>query len=583
MKIKLKGKENKGDIVKLVCENRGVELGKLQEFLQPTSSDIENPLVYDNMALGCLTILKAIQEGKKIGVLVDSDVDGFCSSAMVVNYLVEVHNHKNLVTFMHQDKVHGLTQEIMAKILESGVELMIIPDASSEDFEEHKELKDKGIDVVVIDHHEVERYSDDAVVINNQLSSNGNKTLCGAGMVLKVIEYLDVLTGKNTSTDYYDLASVGLVGDIMLMTHPETRYYVQQGLRNIRNPLLYQLYSATADINFEMISFNIAPTINAFIRVGTYEEKCDVFASMIGDKSIRQIDVRGLGTVDLNLAEYISRIGSRIKSRQTNMVKSALENENTVIYTDNLPITICILDKAANRNLTGLIGNRLAEQHNKPAIVLKEVEENMLRGSGRSIDTFEVFKDYINNIPHFEYAKGHQGAFGVGIEKDNLMKFISDYQGKDLGEDAEVTYVDWSYKEDASAFDIMALDSLKNEWGRGFEKPKFYIDMQKTSNLRIQIIGAKRDTIKFTKNNISYIKFKCSPEEVKLIEECCQSTVSRVEIVGSFSVNEWMDNCYPQVIIDKFEITKSEKSQQPVPDVGFGFGSNVNFFQNVRW
>ena len=565
MKYKLRNENTNQDIIKLICDNRGVEFEKLVDFLNPKENAIMNPLVYANMEKVCNIILDAVNTNKTIGIVIDADADGYCSSAILINYLWNTFGFGNFVFFMHSEKNHGLTPEIMEKIDKNPVDLVILPDASSSDYNQHKTLDDKGIKVVVIDHHEAEKESEYATVVNNQLNFFGNKTLSGGGMVIKVVEMIDKLTGNDNAKNYYDLASVALVGDSMLMNHPETRYYVQEGLKNINNPLLMELYKGDETRNFESISFDVAPTINAFIRIGTDIERQDLFRALIGHVDSREISIRGQGTFELSLPEYIARLASRIKSRQTTAIKKALESENTVIHIDGLPIAICILDEATPKSLTGLIGNRLVALYNKPAIVLKPAGVNY-SGSGRSTDTFEDFRKYIVNSNRFTFAQGHAGAFGCSIKWDNLVAFMKEIKGTTLGEEADVMLVDKAYENIVSAYEIMAVDELNNHWARGFDKPKFYIKLTGLSGGEVDIIGQKRDTIRIKHNHITYIKFKCSPEE---IEEVKNKNIHEVEIIGSFAVNEYMDRMYPQVLIDKLEVRGTDVEVQP--SIGFGF------------
>ena len=358
------------------------------------------------------------------------------------------------------------------------------------------------------------------------------------------------------------------------MNHPETRYYVQQGLLNINNPLLDELIRAEGERSYETISFDIAPTINAFIRMGTLQERQEVFLALIGNRALREITIRGQGKFELPLPEYISKMASRIKSRQTTAVKKALESENTLISSEelNIPITVCILDDEVSKSLTGLIGNRLTEIYKKPAIVLKRTKEGFLAGSGRTTDTFPDFKDYCNELGFFEFCAGHQGAFGVGITENKLNELYINTSGKTLGEDFDCYIVDKAYENNVSAFDIMSIGELNRYWSRGFDKPLFYVKLTNLTGAEVEIIGQKRNTIRIKKDNITYLKFKCEPEEIEAIQN---KIVKEVELVGHFAVNEYYDNLYPQVIIENLEYKGEDKVKE-----GFGFDFS-NF--NVQW
>lgn len=553
MKYEIKGSTD-SNIIKLICENREVDYYKLEEFLNPTKDSIIGALVYENIERAARRIIFSVLNNEKIGIVVDADLDGNFSAAMIINYLREVFDYENVEYFIHSNKAHGLTQEIMDAIDGSDINLLIIPDAGTNDIKQHKLLKDKEIDVVVIDHHEVEKISEDAIVVNNQIGNFGNKTLCGAGMVLKVLNVIDAIIDRNEADNYLDLVAVALVGDSMDMNVPETRYLVQKGLLNINNPLLFEISNPNKEKNFEMISYDIAPAINSFIRVGSREEKEDLFKALICEDEKRSLEIRGQGEIELNLAEYIARLSPRIKNRQATEVKKALEHRETLVLNDDLPITICILSEDANRNLTGLIGNKLVDEYNKPVIVLKKLDNGNFGGSGRSTTTFTLFKDYIETSGYFKFAQGHQSAFGCRIAQEKLIEFIEKIKGKTLGSENTSYKVDKAYIDNVSAFDILEVDKLKNHWGKGFEKPKFYIELNNISNSDIDVIGPKKDTIRIKKDNITYIKFKCTPEEIKNIINFKMGTI---KIIGSFNINEWNDRLFPQVIIDVIKVEEN--------------------------
>lgn len=571
MKYKIKGKIDDLDIVKQICETRGVDYSNLESFLNPKEWVRSNPAIYNNMVKVAEIIIEAVKNNLKIGILIDSDCDGYLSSAMVVNYLNDVLGFNEMRFYIHENKEHGLTPYIMNQIRQNPPQLLIIPDASSSDWVQHQELWNMGIKTVIIDHHEAEGYSPLAIVVNNQLQEGVNKTLSAGGMVMKLLEQMDLILGVSRAQDYYDLASVSLVGDCMLMNHPETRFYVQQGLLNIKNPLLDELIRAEGERSYETISFDIAPTINAFIRMGSLQERQEVFLALIGNRALREITIRGQGKFNLPLPEYIAKMASRIKTRQTTAIKKALENESTILIHD-LPFTICILEDSVEKSLTGLIGNRLTESYKKPAVVLKKINEHFYAGSGRTIDTFPDFKDYLNNTNFFVFCQGHQGAFGCKIGQDMLEIMKQDYKGKTLGEDYDCYIVDKAYENHVSAFDIMAIGELNKYWSRGFDKPLFYVKLTNLTGAEVEIIGQKRNTIRIKKDNITYLKFKCEPEEIESIQA---KVVKEVELVGHFAINEYYDNLYPQVIIEDLEYSGEERTKEI-----FGFDFS-NF--NVKW
>jgi single-stranded-DNA-specific exonuclease len=155
------------------------------------------------------------------------------------------------------------------------VKLVIAPDSSSNQYEEHQELAEKGIDVLVIDHHEADHYSEYACVINNQMCDYPTKTLSGAGVMYKFCSYIDTLLDTNFADDYIDLATVGIIADVMPLKDLEVRQIILKGMQGFRNPLLKTMV-AKDEFHFKgkaltpfNIAWYIAPYINAITRSGT--------------------------------------------------------------------------------------------------------------------------------------------------------------------------------------------------------------------------------------------------------------------------------------------------------------------------
>ena len=176
---------------------------------------------------------------------------------------------------------------MLTETIPEDVKLVIAPDSSSSDYEIHKELKDKGIDLLILDHHEAEKISEYACVINNQLCDYPTKTLSGAGIVYKFCCYIDSLLETNYANELIDLATVGIIADVMSLKDYEIRQIILKGMQGFKNPLLKTMV-AKDDFHFKdkaltpfNISWYISPMINAITRSGTLPERQVVFEAMI--------------------------------------------------------------------------------------------------------------------------------------------------------------------------------------------------------------------------------------------------------------------------------------------------------------
>lgn len=238
------------------------------------------------MKEGAKMLISHIGRNDKIFVQVDADCDGYTSAAALINYLNYLFPHfvqTNITYRVHDGKQHGL----LINTIPADVKLVIAPDSSSMDYEIHKQLKEMGIDVLILDHHEADYISKNACIINNQLCDYPNKTLSGAGIVYKFCSYIDNLLNVDYAEEIIDLVTVGIQADVMPLTELETRAITTKGMKEFKNPLLKTMVEKDK-FHFEgqqlspfNITWYIAPYINAISRSGTLQEKQVVFESMI--------------------------------------------------------------------------------------------------------------------------------------------------------------------------------------------------------------------------------------------------------------------------------------------------------------
>lgn len=156
------------------------------------TSDIDNlnPTMLDNIQDAARIIIKHIHDPNgHIALIVDSDADGYLSSALVLNYIYALWPSAidKFTWILHEQKTHGIEIDKLPK----DITLVLVPDASSNEYEIHQKLQEQGIDVVCLDHHHTDKYSEYACVVNNQMCDYPTKSLCGCAIVYKLFQYID--------------------------------------------------------------------------------------------------------------------------------------------------------------------------------------------------------------------------------------------------------------------------------------------------------------------------------------------------------------------------------------------------------
>lgn len=481
---------------------------------------------------------------------------------------------QNNITYrVHEGKQHG----ILPDTIPEDVNLVIALDSSSNDYSEHEYLKKNGIDVLVIDHHEAEKISEYACVINNQLCDYPTKSLSGVGMVYKFCSYIDELMNVSYADNILDLVALGMLADMMDLRDFETKHLVNKGLKQIKNPFFKTMidkdqFHFQDEITPIGIAFYIAPLINATTRVGTQEEKLLLFESMLDFKSYELIPStkRGCKGQEETKVEQACRNCTNIKNRQTKIRDLSLEKIEELISEKNLLenkiLVIKLDDFDVDRNLTGLIANQLMSKYQRPVLILGKVvneKNNQIswEGSGRGYDKSELkdFKQFCQDSNLIIYAEGHKNAFGFGILDEDFKNFINYSNNKLKDFDFSPMYtVDFIFhNNDLVGQDILDIAQLKPLWGQGVEEATIAVEgIKVSSNVLTLMSKDKNPTLKITMPhqilNVSLIKFKSSEEEYNNLYT--DSGYVTINIVGKCERNIWNNNISPQIIIEDYEI-----------------------------
>lgn len=421
MKCVLSNKNFTSDYVEQLINSRG---GDFSRLVAATSNDIEDPDLLDNIGIGANLFKHFVfDDNSKIALVVDCDPDGYTSSAIIYLYIKQLNPNKEIIPLIHSGKQHGLEDTFEEIIQHKDISFVILPDASSSDYDFHAKLKEAGISILVLDHHLAEYYSPDAVVINNQLSERyKNKDLTGAGVTFQFCRYLDKVLNINYANNYIDLAALGIISDMGNILSIENFAIIKAGLQKLdKNYLFSELINKQqfslgdiSKIDYMGVAFYITPLINALIRVGTLEEKQKLFQAFIeGDKVVPSTK-RGEKNCSELLATQVVRNCVNAKSKQDKLKNAAMDTISVKIFNNNLnenKILIVELDDDEDSfpsELNGLIAMNCTTKYKLPTLILKENEEGYLRGSARGLNYSELksFKDYLDSTNLFEYNMG---------------------------------------------------------------------------------------------------------------------------------------------------------------------------------
>ena len=528
-----------------------------QEYLRLSNSvDGEHKEKLTNIDKAVLMLSQHIDKQSKIHILVDSDVDGFTSASILYQYLKNLFienkmSLENLTYSLHRAKEHGISFDIN---IPENIDLLIIPDASSNDYEQHKEYKDKGVDIIVLDHHPVKKISENAIIVNNQLCDYPNKQLSGVGIVYKFIQELDNYYWREEAEQYLDLVALGMIADNMDIREVETKYYINQGLNNIQNKLFQALldkqqYSTKGIVNPQSIAFYISPLVNAVIRKGTQIEKEMMFKAFCQIDEVFPYKKRGADIyVDEDIYTRVSRLATNIKAQQ----KKAVDKQIKILYNKAKEQTnnniIIIYDNDIEPSLTGLTAIQLSNRFKKPVLLFKYSEKyQQYRGSGRTLENISTnnLQKFLSNSGYVQ-TEGHPYAFGiVDVDIDNINK-LQDYCNSNLIVDNDVI-VNFNLPfEELNPLFILKAREFQDYVGKGINECLIVVRDIPINKENIQIIGKSEDTIKFNFDSFEMILFKANEIDYDSI---INSEV--IDIIGKCSLNDYNGVFNPQIVIQE--------------------------------
>ena len=607
MKYKLiKPIQDSYSTIEQILTNRNIPYNEIGHYLNSTDKDISSPLLLgeDLLKNAATAIIRHIQANDKCAIVCDCDCDGFTSAALMGNYLYElfpVWTETNVSYLFHEGKQHGLN-DLIEQINQLEVSLIIVPDAGTNDLDAHKMITAEGIDLIILDHHLIEQKDKNtkAIIINNQDPDRKypNKELSGVGVVWQFCKYLDSLLNQDKADSFLDLVALGLTGDMMSLTSIETKHLINKGFEpdNIPNPYIYGMWQKNSfklgdHINSIDAAFYIVPMINAVQRSGTLEEKILLFNSMLKYKAFEMIPStkRGCKGQEEKLVDQAVRMSTNVKNRQTKAQDAEMEALEKIIEDKDMlkhKALIFTLDVEINKNIAGLIANKLAAKYQRPVCVLsKSIEVDptqtfmsqnkntlnvvscgkvLYQGSARGYEMSGLtnFKDICEEAGA-KWTAGHQNAFGLCVEGDKVDYFINaiDLMFSNLGISTEpVYYVDYIYHgADVNPDNIFTIAQLKNLWGKDLNEPYIAIEKLKIEKSMVTIYKKSGYTLKITlPNKITLMKFNATEEECEQFTEFNGAYIE-LNMVGKCNLNTWMNNTTAQIFIEDYEITGTGK------------------------
>ena len=490
-------KYNISPLLAKIIVNRGIAEDSIGNYLGALKCKLNNAHDFKDIDKAAAFIKEYIEGGKKIRVVGDYDIDGICSTYVLISALRYLGADADYEIPDRIKDGYGINESIIKKSHEDGCELIITCDNGIAAFGALELAAKLGVKVIVTDHHEVFREDNKDLLPRADMIVNPKqedcsypfKQVCGAFVAYRLIEVLYelFLIPESETEKFKEFIAIATVGDVMPLIS-ENRIIVKQGLERIKlseNIGLKSLIKVcgidSKNINSYDIGFILGPCFNASGRLESAKLSLKLLLTNDEKEAVE-------------LAEYIKSLNDERKALTQKGLEFAIELVESK-YVDDDIIVAYIGDY--HESLAGIIAGRLKERYKKPCFVITDTEEGLIKGSGRSIEAYNMFEGIRAADSLLTKYGGHPMAAGLSLEKDKLSEFRKLLNSNSKLKESD--FVEKIWIDIALPFAYLSEDfvkelSLLEPFGQCNQKPNFAQKQVEIINLRV--FGQNRNVVK---------------------------------------------------------------------------------------
>lgn len=522
------------------------EVEDIDMYLNGTLKDLRDPFLLKDMQKIVDRIKLAINKKEKICIYGDYDVDGITSITIMYKFLSDLGLD---VMYYLPDRLqegYGVNNEALDKIKKEGVSLVITVDCGITAIDEVEYAKSLGLDIAITDHHECTENLPSALAIINPKQKDDNypfKMFAGVGVAFKVLSALAISLNMESESylKYLDIVAIGTISDIVPLLD-ENRIISKEGLKQVANTKNEGIKAMLRVINFKdidstMVSFGMAPRINACGRMGD----ASIAVKLLLEESEENAK---------ELAEKLDSLNIKRQEVEKNIFEKAVNTiENEGYKQKN---SIVLYDENWHNGVIGIVASRLVNIYNKP-VVLFTKENDVVRGSGRCPNGFSLYDALTESKEYLIQFGGHELAAGMSIEEENIPLFREEFEKivtqnmKDL---VQVIDVDMEIKKSDLGVQILKDINRIKPYGQANNTPLFLYKGLKIHSIR---------TLKEEK----HLKFTLQDERV-LLEALAFSQGARrdevrlgdkIDVLCNVEINSYNTPRTIQLILQDFKKT----------------------------
>ncbi len=367
----------------------------------------------------CHRIRRAVEEGRRICVHGDYDVDGICATALAVLCLRRLGADASWHLPSRFEEGYGLSGHTLARLAEQGYGLVLTVDCGITAVDEIAEARRLGLEVVVTDHHRPGQRLPDCPVVAPRPSRYPFPDLSGTGVVYKLMQAL--LGDRESSEGHLDLVALATIADVVPLVD-ENRFLVSAGLRALartRRPGLRALLASArvdpAAVDEGAVAYRLAPRINAAGRLCRPEIALDLLLTDSDEEAAR-------------LAGRLEELNRDRRQVEGRILRQAVERIESWPEAERARRAYVVADQGWHEGVIGIVASRLVERYRRP-VVLIAGSDGAWKGSGRSIPAFDLHAGLAAASAHLEQFGGHRAAAGLSLRPERLEAFAEAFLG----------------------------------------------------------------------------------------------------------------------------------------------------------
>lgn len=537
----ISNKYNINTLLATILVNKNItDKGDIDLFINPTRHDFHDPFLMPDMEIAANRLLKAIDNKEKVMIYGDYDADGITSTTVLKNFLEERGIEVSSYIPNRLKEGYGLNKEAIKKIYDDGYKLMVTVDCGITGIEEVDYANSLGMETIVTDHHEPAEELPNAVAVVDAKRKDNKypfNQLAGVGVVFKLIQALSIKLElpEKEYLKFLDIVCIGTISDIVPLVD-ENRVISKLGLKlvaqtkNVGLKALMEIMKFK-EIDSSAVSFGIAPRINACGRMGNEGLALELFLCKDSAKA-------------KELAIKLNEYNIERQSIEKNIFDEAVQE----IEKGNKDDACIIIGKEGwHHGIIGIVSSKVTEMYFKPSILVC-FEDEIGKGSGRSIPGFDLHEALMHCSSHLEKFGGHAMAVGITVTKDNFEGLKNDLEAyaKKCEIDKIVPVVNIDSEVSLKNINIENVKSLKvlEPYGEANKMPLFVLKGLKINSIRALSEGKHlKLTLKEDGFMIDAIGFNMGAlSEEFLIDD-------KIDVVGNLDINFFNGNESVQIIV----------------------------------